>query len=384
MRRHCALVFALLLLCVGCAAEDPVPTPTNNNGTNNGTNNGVTNNGVTNNGVTNNGVTNNGVTNNGEDMCVPLTSDYSAGADDEWPACISDDGDYHRFEEGISSAGRVAGFEQIADILWRNGTPSTAEFLDAREVYAADQGLDSRIQRREDEHYPAVSGGEGGTLKCRDEGVPAMDPDRCVGPGKILPIINAAFLDGGSGNNPEVNAARIEGALLWFLYVSTHKEATTCAEKAKDCDSAYAYYTGDLPREGGIGLAGYLRTIDENAHDRVWDGILAVRCWRDLDSAETATDLETRDRAIEQLDTALLHGFAAVVKARLARFAGESGADRDAAWAFLQVAGPVLNRAAANNDTDAAAFLEAAWTGDADGLDVQGASDALDAAFPCP
>jgi len=211
-----------------------------------------------------------------------------------------------------------------------------------------------------------------------------MDPDRCVGPAKILPILNDAFLDGGSGNAPEVNAARIEAALLWFLYVSTHKEATTCTVKAKDCDSSYAYYTGDFPREDGIGLAGVYRSLDPEAHDRVWDGVLAVRCWRDLDSAETATDLETRDRAIVQLDTALLHGFAAILQDRLDRFSVATDSDRDAAWAFLEVAGPVLNRAAVANDAGAAAILEEAWSGGPDTLDVDAASDALDTTFPCP
>ena len=309
-----------------------------------------------------------------------MASDYAAGADDEWPACISDDGEYHRFEPAISSAGRVAGFESIADLLWRAGTPSGADFLDAREVYAADEGLDSRIQRREDEHYPPVSDGQGGTLSCRDEGVPAMDTDRCVGPGKMVPLLNDAFREGALGNDLDANAARIEATLLWFFYVSAYKEATTCTTTAKDCDSSYAYYTGDQPRDAGLGLAGVLREIDPAAHDRVWDGILAVRCWRDLDSGEEATDLETRNRALAQLDTALLYGMAAIIKARLSEF--EAGAD--GAWAFLQIAGPVLNRAAALTDADAAALLATTWASDGSDVDVPSVVDALDIAFPCP
>ncbi len=381
------------LALVGCGEDDPTPSPALNNGNNgvnnvnngnngnNNGNNGVNNGNNGNNGNNNGNNGNNGVNNgNNGAVCEPLASDYSPGADDAWPTCISDDGEYHRFEQAISSAGRVAGFESIADILWRNGVPSANDFLDAREVYAADEGLDSRVARREDEHYPPVSDGEGGTLRCRDEGVPEMDPDRCVGPARIRTVLNGAFLDGGMGNNPSDNAARIEAALLWFFYVSAHKEATTCTTAAKDCDSSYAYYTGDFPRDAGIGLAGVVRELDPEAHDRIWDGILAVRCWRDLDGGEEASDLETRDRALAQLDTALLYGFSTIVRTRLLRFGTGGGG-----WAFLQVAGPVLQRAAEEADPDAAAVLAAAWSSeDGTDVDVRSVTDALDTVFPCP
>lgn len=316
--------------------------------------------------------------------CEPLASDYSPGADDTWDECISDDNTYHQVQESISSIGRVAGFEDIADLLWRNDEMSAEDFIDARDVYATGEGLDSRVQRREDEHYPPVTDSDtGDTLRCRDEGVPAMDPDRCVGPAKILPILNDAFQEGILGNDLEVNAARVEAALLWFFYVSSHKEATTCTVAAKDCDSSYAYYTGGQDRDGGLGLAGYVSELAPDTHDRVWDGILAVRCWRDLDPAEEATDLDTRDLAIAQLDRALLHGVATVVLDRLASWETAEGVAKDADAAFLAILGPVLDREAGERDATNAAVLADAWD-DLESADTAALAAAIEAIFPCP
>jgi hypothetical protein len=297
----------------------------------------------------------------GVEACAPLETDYVAGADDMWGACISDNGEWNRFQETISTAGRLAAFEQIADLLWRGDAPSGEDFLSARELYAVDQGLDSRVTRREDEHLPPVSDGMGGTLSCRDEGVPAMDPARCVGPAQMAPLLNDAFREGALGNDPALNAAQIEATLLWFLYLSTHKEAVTCTQVTNDCDSSYAYYTGDQPREGGLGLAAYLRAVAPDTHDRVWDGLLAVRCWRDLDNGEEATDLALRDRAVGQLDRALLHGVARVVLARVLQMELNQGAAKEADWRFIQILGAALDREAGVRDPDAAAVLAAQW-----------------------
>ncbi|MEM1347887.1 MAG: hypothetical protein AAGI01_04965, partial [Myxococcota bacterium] len=257
------------------------------------------------------------------DSCASDMSYYMSGNTgmDGWDACISDASStvYARFNETISSGGRVGGYEQIADKLWRvDGAPSSDDFLDARQIYATDEGLDSRVQRREDEHFPPVSDGMGGTLRCRDEGVPAMDPNRCVGPAKILPVLNDAFMKGATGADPLVHAARVDAALTWFLYVSTHKEVITCTNVKKDCDSSYAYYSGDRPRGEGIGLAKLYRDMVPEAHDAVWEGILALRCWRDLDDGDEAMDLALRDQAAAQLDRGLLFGLARVVGARMA------------------------------------------------------------------
>ncbi len=317
--------------------------------------------------------------------CEPDPTDYSPGADDSWDACVSDGGEYVQVEENVSTIARVGGYEDIADILWRiDGAPSPDAFVDAREIYAVDEGLNSRIVRREDEHYPPVTDGDGNILQCRDEGVPAMDPDRCVGPAGILPILNVAFQQGAAGNQPLVQAARIDAALLWFLYVSTYKENTTCADVKKDCDSGWAYYTGGNQRDGGLGLSGVFRATDGTSHDRVFDGILAVRCWRDLDPEETATDLETQARALAQLDRALLQGLSRIVADRIARMAGETGEAREASWAWIQILGNVLMRETTARNPQAGAELTTLLQATADAADVGAIQDVLVGTFPCP
>ncbi len=322
--------------------------------------------------------------------CVIADTDYTprdpamnAAPDDMWPTCISDDNTYHRIMDTISTIARVEAFEMIADLLWDGDRrPTAQDFIDARVIYAQDQGLDSRVQRRHDVHYPEPPGG----ATCADPGVPEMYPDRCVGPAKLLPILNDAFAAGGTGGSPRVNAARIEGALIWFLYVSALSEVMSCTTRPQDCDSAWAYYTGGTPRETPIGLARYLRAIGVETHDRAYDGTLAVRCWRNLDNETgAAVDLAMRDRAFAQLDRALQRGVALVVRQRVAELACTSGDVAEARLAFLQVIVPLLDRAARERDPGQAdVLLEQSQATSPAAVDQNAAMEAIDALFPCP
>ena len=104
-------------------------------------------------------------------------SDYPG---DTWPACISDDGTYHKINDSISSIGRIASFESIADTLWRKATPPTSEdFTNARIEYALEEGLDSRVRRRYDSHVMKPADGS----SCRDATPEVLEayPDYCVG-----------------------------------------------------------------------------------------------------------------------------------------------------------------------------------------------------------
>ena len=312
--------------------------------------------------------------------CQGEASDYRSSdtANDGWAACISDDGQYHPFDPNISSIPRVGAFVQIAQLL-RFGTdavPTTQNFIDARLAYQTDQGLESRVSRREDEHYPKAPAACN-TLSASDL---AAYPDRCVGPMKLQPILNDAFAAGITGEEPEKNAARIEAALLWFLYASVYKEATSCATTATDCDSGYAYYTGGEPRGGGLGLSHYVQIRSPQAHDRMWDGLLAMRCWRDLDNPTgAAQDPARQNLARAQLDRALLRGVALIVRQRSEKAAC------DGAWEFVRVLGPVLGREAALRDSAAAQVLATEVT-KANGaeVNVDDLTSAIDTAFPCP
>ena len=320
-------------------------------------------------------------------VCEPLATDYSVASNESWPACASDGGRYVAFEATISTIARIDAYETMAPLLWNNSAvPTPEDFLTARELYATDEGLGSRVSRREDEHYPPVTDEAGTVLSCRNEGVPALDPDRCVGPAQMVPLINDAFVAGINGVDPVVNAARLDATFVWFMYLSTYKESVTCTSVKKDCDSSWAYYNGGTqPDEVARGLGGLVDSIAVETHDRVTDGIFAVRCWRDLDSAEVATDLTLRDQALLQLDTALLHGMAQLVLARMTDLEAATGVERDADWAWLQIVGSALVREASDRDPAAAVTIDTAFSSPSpDSVDISAVRDAILATFPCP
>lgn len=319
--------------------------------------------------------------------CDGQATDYrprdNGSASDSWPACISDDNVYHPIQGTVSSIARVEAFEQIvAKLLEPGRAPGAQDFLDARVLYAQDQGLDSRVQRREDIHYPAPDGG----ARCSDLGIPEAYPDRCVGPAKLLPILNDSFAQGGALQKPLIQAARIEAALLWFLYVSALSEVTSCATRAQDCDSAWAYYSGGTPRDTPLGLARYIAALGPETHQRAYDGVLAARCWRNLDNETgTAVNLALRDQARDQLDRAMLRGVALIARQRFAHLTCSTGQVQDAHFAFLKVVVPLLDRATRERDAAAADVLAAQVARERAGdVDVTAAVAALDRAYPCP
>lgn len=334
--------------------------------------------------------------------CEPLATDYTPtvdmSADDMWPACVTDDAQYHLVDATPSSIARVEAYDEILDLLGGEA-PTTEDFTNARVVYAQDEGLESRMVRREDLHYPEIpmadwDPGVDPDKQCTVEANIMKYPDRCAGPAKITPLVNDAFAAGQMGEGtPEVHAARIDAAISWFLFLSPYKECFTCTLKAKDCDSCWAYYTGGTNRAGGIGLSARIKALSEDANEAIWDGFSAVRCWRDLYPIEqypTMEDLPVEGQQLfeqgwEQLDNALWHGFALLVRDRLERQLGACGVEAEANWAWVQVAGPVLDFEAQSRDATQAATLAAVWATDPPTVeDIQAAVTAIDALFPCP
>lgn len=322
--------------------------------------------------------------------CSPLQSDYEPrennSAGDEWPVCVSDQDEYVNVDPNVSTIARIAAFEQMAALLFTGAAPSNQAFLDARVAYSQANGLESRMVRREDEHYPAAP------MACNALPDPSMYPDRCVGPARLQPLVLSALSLGATDADPAVRrlaAARVEAGLLWFLYVSVYKELTTCAVTPVDCDSGWAYYGGGDQRDGGLGLARYVRGLELEAHDRSFDGVLAVRCWRDLDDPATASDDATyaplRVLGLAQVDRGLLRGVALIVRARLQVMAAAAPADAGYHWEMIRHLGPVLLREAGVRDPGRAATLSAqlALT-DAAAVDEAAMIAALDAIFPCP
>ncbi len=338
-----------------------------------------------------------------ESSCVPLASDYTPATpdDDPYGACVSDAGVYELIADPPGSIGRIEAYDEIAEILWRRAdAPSADDFTTARTIYEADQGLGSRVDRREDLHYPPIPEAEWDPgldpdKQCANETNATNHPDRCVGPAKLRPLINGAFIDGMSGTgDPNTAAATIEAGFVWFAALSVYKEASTCLAKAKDCDSAWAYYTGGAQVDGALlGFAALVEAYSPGTHQRIFDGILAVRCFRDLYPIETyATydDLpedgkQTFDDAWAQVDTALQRGLAVALRQHLLAQDDDQCSEASAAnWAFVQILGGVIDREAQLRDPANADALSAILELDAPtSEDIEAAAVLLDGLIPC-
>lgn len=344
-----------------------------------------------------------------EAACAPLGTDYqprtNMSADDMWEACISDNGKYTQtVAEVPGSAARITQYETAAKLLWDGGVvPTKDDFTEARNAYITPEGLESRVVRREDLHYPEIPMDQwdpqvSSDKQCTVTGNPDKYPERCVGPHTMVPLIDAAFEAGQTGDgDPQVHAATIHATLDWFLYLSIYKEAETCLSvDAGDCDSSWAYYTG-----GGADLIGISQDIEatsDNTHQRIYDGILAVRCWRDHESMGDMYPLKDMidadgiaefNLAWEQLDEALHRGFALLIRNHLVTYldgkCGKNDAYLPAEWQYLTITGKALQREADERDAGAAAALKTLWAAtDPSVEELEAGLAALDAIFPCP
>jgi hypothetical protein len=243
---------------------------------------------------------------------------------------------------------------------------------------------------------------------CRCLDVAAANPAHCVGPALLQPVVVSALNQGITGDPSEpsrVYAARAEAALAWMLYQSSYKESLSCEEDLGDCDSAWAYYTGGREREDGLGLARLVRALEPETHARIWDGLLAVRCWRDLDDAIPPARVDLQARARSQKDRALLRGMVVAITERLRAFRSSTGPAQQAHLAWLRT---LLGRIPAHTLTDgtntfpvaeqpalfdrslrvidpaSADFVAAEIAREPSMIDVDGIAARLDAAYPCP
>lgn len=311
--------------------------------------------------------------------CEPSATDFDPKntANDGWAACKSDDGVFHPFDVMVGSDKRIVAFEDIGKLLGFGtiSEPDPQAFIDAKLAYLQTEGIESRVARREDWHY------EAGPVACNmmTPAEQAMFKDRCVGPQKLQPVINKAFEEGAQGIDPTENALRLEAALLWFLYISTFAEANSCFEDLGDCDSASGYYSGSRTREDSHGLATYVKARSPQAHERVWDGLLALQCWRDIDAAIPPANVPLQTQAKTQLDTALLRGMALIVRQKVENI------DCPEAAIGARFLGELLDRASRERDAAKADVIKGELAkADATTIDKKAVTDAIDALFPCP
>jgi hypothetical protein len=365
--------------------------------------------------------------------CMPLASDYPGSADYACPS-VSGSATWPRIGASISTIARMEQYEAMANLLFDpTRDPSATDFADARTQFATAEGIGSRVGRRYDLHFPVATAMGPGRI-CQSEASWRADPLFCVGPATLNPIV-LDMLQRGAASDPSepsrLYGARIEAALLWFSHLSVYKETNTCAYlypgndgKREDCDSAWAYYTGGRERAAllseEIAFAREIRSLDEDAHTRILDGLFAVRCWREIDTSGTPspTPLPTYDmpdglshralfeRAREQLDDALDYAFAQLLIDRLERLRTTTGDEQRYHLAFLRT---ILAPIPARTITDAmgmsisypareslydrtlrevsaadADFVLAQIAMDPASMDIAGIIARLDAAFPCP
>jgi hypothetical protein len=327
--------------------------------------------------------------------CTVDPQDYTPrdamSANDGWPACVSDNGVYTLFGASTpASAARTSAFEQMAALLWNKAAvPTAQDFIDARTAYSVAQGLGSRVERRQDIHYPEPNDPSIPDPKfaCSMAGIPERCPDRCAGPAKLLPIVNDAFQRGIANDRPRIQAARLEAALLWFFYLSQLSELWTSSfDDAADCDSAWGYFNGANQRDTPTGLGAYVRAIGRETYDRNFDGILAGRCWRAIDPALPTTRLDLYQRASHQVDRAALRGMALIVRERLRKMQCATGERAEAHFELAKILVGLLDRESTARDAAKAAALKAAVV-DAAGpseVAVPAAVAALDALYRCP
>jgi len=324
--------------------------------------------------------------------CTPAATDYQprklAPGSNGWPTCISDDNTWHLSGTSQpSSIARSKAFEAMAAKLWKKtGAPSKDDFLSARDDYSLAEGLASRVARRQDISYPEVPGSD--KFACQSAGIPEQYPDRCAGPAKIKPLVDDAFQKGNAGTQPLVQAARIEAGLLWFFHLSLASEVWTCGfSNLGDCDSAAAYYTQVTARDAPAGLGRYVAALGPETHQRIYDALLAERCWRDIDKAMPAQDQFRKyyDLAQAQLSKASLRGQALILRDRIGKIGCTVGETQQAHLEFVRVLGGFLDHAAGLIDAAKAAELRTFTSNPKTSASaIAAAQAALDAIFTCP
>jgi hypothetical protein len=364
--------------------------------------------------------------------CMPMATDFPGAADytcttvrsalasmpDAFPYVVSFPG----------TTARSMAFQTMRDNGYFDYSrdPAAMDFVTMQDLYlGGGSGLASRVDRRFDPHYPTPDATGVMTRICQTETLWRANPEFCIGPSTLSPIIldNLARGQRADASEPLRNrAARIEAAITWFLHVSTYKEALTCAVtypggdgSIDNCDSSWAYYAGGADRPMGIGYSEMVRPLEPETHEAIWDALLAVRCWREMDPSDP--DLQDPnmlalpqqaffDRAHAQLDRALDRGMVVVLMDRLRTVQTTTGAERDAHLVFLRTilaphaeitltdamgmsttypAGPSLfDHTIREVDATAADFIRDEIAQAPDDIDIDGIISRLDAAFPCP
>lgn len=375
----CLIVF----LCFACESEDPENTdlsdmnggsPSDTNGGDNGGEEGGNEGGDTSILVVDATPTSDAYE---RDMCMPNADDYPG---DTWGECISDEGRYELAGDNTpSSAARVAAFDEIAALLWRSEDVTVQNLVDAELIYGEDGGVGSRVARRYDAHVSKPEGAD-----CKADDAATQWPEYCVGPAQIEPLIIDSFAEAIAGNDVTANIANVRSGLVWFYYLSVYKEAYSCASKAQDCDSHWAYGNGGKQLdEDPLGLAGLIKTQSTLAYEALFNANLAVRCWRAEDATEVSENPDLHQKVLAQVDRALDYAYSLVLIGELNRWSTGSNRVKVFAEQTLIVLGPTIARAASERGSSYTFGDVSTWQSLSNDK-VSELIEALSEAFPCP
>ncbi len=320
--------------------------------------------------------------------CTTSANDYTprvaSSKGTRFPICISDDNVYHPINPDVPSNSRIAAVEEMAKLLKFDGSarPTSDDFLKARVLYTQPEGLDSRVQRREDIHF-AKATVNGVPKECKDMTPEERAPfaDRCAGPEKLIPLINDALAKGAVGTDVTLQAARMEAAMVWFMWLSFYKESQGCFGDPGQCDSTSAYWGGQQDVNAApLGYGKIVRNFSDESYRRGWDAVLAIRCAYDYGTAQpSAPDLAAvKEKARDQIDRMNNHALALFVRSKIAAM------PCDAPYESLRTLGPVLDVVARAIDPAKADMLKAEFQKPAAQFNRDGVLAALDELFGCP
>lgn len=332
-------------------------------------------------GVSDAGPSDAGPSDAGPRVCMAPVTDFPAATDYTCTmvraALASMPNEYPVVVAGTSGAiARTAAFEQMRTngLFDVTRDPDAATFTTARMLFdGGGSGLASRFTRRFDPHYTTPVVADSAVRICQTETVWRANSEFCVGPATLAPIALQAFAQGITGDAAEPTrnyAARIEAMNIWFSHVSVYKETQTCAMTFAgadggrgDCDSAWAYYGGDADRTSAIGYGADVLRLEPATYQRTFDGMLAVRCWREMDTSDVTmqnpytpmlSEAAIFARAHAQIDAGLDRSVVVVVMDRLRAFEATSGLEQGAHLAFLRA---LLAPIAARTLTDGAGVM---------------------------
>jgi hypothetical protein len=301
--------------------------------------------------------------------------------------CISDDeelAEYHPIGSEIPATSYMEAFERIRELIFEADAEVTRqEFRAARDVYRETNGFRLAVRQMTDPHYEVPDGTD-----CTSDPMAQQYPGHCVG--RTLSSTIARNFEQGVKRAPSeirrVYAARIRASFLWFFYVATYKAAVDCTTDPTSCDKAFGYFTGGRNRRATcIGFEEELLVGDPAAHLAAWHGLLALRCWRDVDDGPVAKNLAMRDCALRLYDHALLDGMASFVRGYFNWSAETTGATREYAFVFARTLAPVLLRAMEERSPEDAQVLRTALARESgDAIDTTAVAEAIDRVFRSP